>query len=215
LAALAAFAPASARASPWPSSGQAISSVGIGEAAGVETIDLDDWRETPSPIDRLSLVTHTFTRLTPVGVETEISAASKLQIRSGPRWAAALEAGPTWLDRADSPCRGLGGEIRLGVGRSFGPGAAKSGYAAVEVAHSERTGCAELKADMSVGYRADEKWLFLAQSFARRSGHGNEALKVQISAVRFGARRAVQVGVRVRTDGDDREPALVIGLWRR
>jgi hypothetical protein len=68
---------------------------------------------------------------------------------------------------------------------------------------------------MSVGYRADEKWLFLAQSFARRSGHGNEALKVQISVVRFGARRAVQVGVRVRTDGDDREPALVIGLWRR
>jgi len=119
------------------------------------------------------------------------------------------------MDRAESPCRGLGGEVRLGVGRTFRPGAGKSGFAAVELAHGARRGCAEVKADVTLGYRSGEKWLFLGQSFARGAVHGNEALKVQVSAVRFGARRAVQVGVRLRTDGEDREPALVIGLWRR
>ena len=50
-----------------------------------------------------------------------------------------------------------------------------------------------------------------------RTGEGyEENVKVQVSLVRLGeAGAGLQLGVRARLDGEDAEPALIVGFWGR
>jgi hypothetical protein len=56
----------------------------------------------------------------------------------------------------------------------------------------------------------------MAQVFTDTGIGGDAALHAQLTIVRFQkCGRALQIGLRGRLDGDDSEPALVIGFWGR
>jgi hypothetical protein len=56
----------------------------------------------------------------------------------------------------------------------------------------------------------------MAQVFADRDFRNEDNVKAQLSAVRFvAAGLGVQLGVRMRVDGAARDPALVLGLWKK
>ncbi len=77
-------------------------------------------------------------------------------------------------------------------------------------------GCGGERLELTFGRRWGEHWLGLAQVFGDwRAGEGYEDnVKAQISLVRLGDGGAgLQLGVRARLDGDDSEPALMVGFW--
>jgi hypothetical protein len=98
-------------------------------------------------------------------------------------------------------------------GRSFGA----TGFVNVEGAtHVLEGGCEGERLDLTAGYRPRENWLAMAQLFLDAPRAGEETVRAQLTAVRFGrSGRGIQLGLRARLDGDDPEPTLVLGLWGR
>lgn len=75
-------------------------------------------------------------------------------------------------------------------------------------------GCEGARFEVSAGYRPSENWLAMGQVFSDHPGDGRDTVKAQLTLVRFGeSGRGLQLGVRVRIDGGEPEPTLVLGLW--
>lgn len=141
----------------------------------------------------------------------EVTLAGKKATHRGERIVTALQAGVIWNSDPLARCAEAQAEVRWLGGRSIG----QRSFANVEAA--ERVGdegCGGERVDFTLGHRFAEHWLGMAQIFADTPRLGDSSAKAQISFVRFGASgRGLQVGFRARIDGEDAEPALVLGFW--
>lgn len=126
--------------------------------------------------------------------------------------ALAVQAGAFWASEAGI-CSEGGAEGRLLAGRNLG----ERVFINVEVAGRLLSGgCAFQKLDLTLGYRPDEDWLVMGQVYSDDSDRGEASIKAQLTLVHFGeSGRGLQLGLRTRVDGEDAEPALVLGLWGR
>lgn len=127
--------------------------------------------------------------------------------------AMAVQAGALWVSHPHEGCGEGGVEARWLGGVSFGG----SGFANLEGAtRTVEGGCGGERLELTTGYRPADNWLAMAQVFYDTGRDAEENLKGQLTLVRFGdSGRGVQVGVRARLDGDEPEPALVLGFWGR
>jgi hypothetical protein len=76
-------------------------------------------------------------------------------------------------------------------------------------------GCESQRLELTAGYHAGRNWLALGQIFFDAPQDGQESIKAELTLVHLGRRgRGRQIEIRARLDGEDAEPALVIGLWR-
>ncbi len=127
--------------------------------------------------------------------------------------ALALQAGAFWVSEPGPSCGEGGGEARILAGRNFGAHAFVNLEAAGRLL---KGGCGAQKLDLTLGYRRDEEWLLMGQVFSDNSGWGESSVKAQLTLVHFGdSGRGLQLGLRARLDGEDAEPALVLGFWGR
>lgn len=127
--------------------------------------------------------------------------------------AVAVQAGALWVSHPEQGCSEGGGELRVLGGASLG----HHGFLNAEAAtRALAGGCAGQRLDLTIGYRPAEHWLGMAQVFVDAPVDGRESVKGQLTLVRFGeSGRGIQLGVRARLDGEDPEPALVLGFWGR
>lgn len=123
----------------------------------------------------------------------------------------ALQASALWVSHPAIECSEGGAELRWLGGRSYEDGA----FLNVEVAARVLDGgCGGERIDLTGGRRFGENWLALGQVFFDAPHQGEEAVKAQLSLVRFGENdRGIQLGVRARIDGGTAEPAIVVGFW--
>lgn len=127
--------------------------------------------------------------------------------------ALAVQAGAFWSSEPGLSCSEGGGEARLLAGRNLGERTFVNFEAAARLL---KGGCAAQKLDLTLGYRPDEEWLFMGQVFSDDSDRGEASVKAQLTLVHFGDNgRGLQLGLRGRLDGEDAEPALVLGFWGR
>ncbi|MBY0564436.1 MAG: hypothetical protein K2P58_09630 [Hyphomonadaceae bacterium] len=126
------------------------------------------------------------------------------------RTVVAVQASGVWASEPAGGCDEGGGELRVLGGRSFG----ETGFVNVEAATRALSGgCRGERLDLTLGYRPFTNWLGMAQIFADRPLDGDDAVRGQLSLVRFGeSGRGVQIGVRARLDGEA-ETAVVLGFW--
>lgn len=130
--------------------------------------------------------------------------------------AIAVQVGALWVSEPGEHCGEGGAEFRVLAGRSSGEEG--QGFLNIEAAQRVLTGgCAGQKLEITGGYHAGRHWLGLAQLFLDSPERGDQSLKAQLTLVRLGGdgRRGIQFGLRARLDGDEPEPALVLGFWRR
>lgn len=126
----------------------------------------------------------------------------------------AIQAGALWVSNPDEGCDEGGAEVRFLGGRAVAEG--RAFFNAEIAARVLNGGCEGGRLDLTVGYRPGENWLAMGQVFLDSPVEGDDALKAQITVVRFGrSGRGIQVGLRARIDGGEPEPALVVGLWGR
>lgn len=124
----------------------------------------------------------------------------------------ALQGGALWISNPNEGCSEGGAEARILAGRPVGARAFVNVEAAARVLEG---GCESQRLDLTAGYHAGRNWLALGQVFLDAPQDGEESVKAQLTLVRFTRNgRGFQLGVRARIDGDDAEPALVLGLWR-
>jgi hypothetical protein len=127
----------------------------------------------------------------------------------------AVQAGGFWQSHPDEGCSEGGAELRAMWGRNLG----EDSFVNTEAAASLLSGgCAGERIDLTLGRRWGERWLGMTQIFAdgRASAGYEDNLKAQVSLVRFDASgNGIQLGFRARLDGEDAEPAFIVGLWRR
>jgi hypothetical protein len=131
-------------------------------------------------------------------------------------FAAAVSGSAFWSSHPGPECGEGGGELRIMAGASRREAA--RAFVNFEVAaHMLDGGCAGQDADLTVGFRPTERWLVMGQVFAQTEDHREDLVRAQVTFVRFGEdrTRGVQIGVRARLDGEDAEPAVVLGLWGR
>ena len=124
-----------------------------------------------------------------------------------------MQAGAVWRSDPSGECSETGAEARWLGGAAFGP--EQRGFVNVEAAaRSFDGGCQGGLYELSLGYRPNDEWMGMAQVFVDDSNGDDETVRAQLTLVRFGEDgRGLQVGVRARLDGDDAEPALVLGFW--
>jgi hypothetical protein len=201
-----------ARASPWIGGERAIASHAIGALDGSPFQEAGLHAELGWPRERVAIVLDGYVRTSADHEQTAASVLVKHSVLSRGRWALSTSAGPAFA--SGDLCAGGGGEARGPLGRSIGRGARPNAFAAIELTAREVIGCRALKGELTLGYQPGERWLLLAKSFSDQPRHGTDTLKVQISAVRLGARRGVEFGLRARVDGADPEPAFVVSIWR-
>lgn len=146
----------------------------------------------------------------PDGWRSEAAAGVKAQIARRRDTVMAAQASALWRSESDPGCGAGGGEARVLAGRSANAGRFVNIEAAYQVYEG---GCERRRLDLTAGARPRENWLAMAQTFAHEA-EGRTTVRAQMSLVRFGREgRAVQVGLRMRVDGREREPMLVVGLW--
>jgi hypothetical protein len=138
----------------------------------------------------------------------------KAELDHSDHGAMALEAGALWRSHPKPGCGEGGAEVRWLGGRSFGKD--DRGFANLEAAGDVQAGgCTGGRVDVTVGYRPNHHWLALANVFVDDARYGQTVVHAQLSLVRFEkGRTGIEVGVRARLDGDEREPALVLSVWR-
>lgn len=126
---------------------------------------------------------------------------------------AAVQGAAFWRSDPPGTCDEGGAELRWLSGTSLGQ--AGRGFINLDAAaRLQSGGCLGRKLDLTAGYRPHEHWLGLGQAFLDAPDDGEHNWKAQFSLVRFTpSGRGLQVGLRVRLDGDHREPTLVIGWW--
>ena len=193
---------------------QDIVSVAAGDSPDGAYYETDSYTERAVIDGRVALVAQAWARTRAGLVEGGGALAVKVRLPSPHGVSLAAQGAVTWTDDAfASPCAGWGGEVRAmaGHGRTL---LGKPAFANAEVAYREEGSCGRIRAELTAGYRPTKPWLLLVQAFHDRDFHQTETLKVQWSAIRFHKdARGIQVGVRVRADGDDPEPAALIGYW--
>jgi hypothetical protein len=122
---------------------------------------------------------------------------------------------------------GMGGqdwEVRVAVGRSFGPvgwlnNGSTGGFATLEVARRTRSGLPdETRLDATLGAHFGDNWMLLSQAYAGEADDGGPRwVSVESSVVRRFGNWNAQVGWRTTLTGRETADAsgLVIGVWRR
>ncbi len=148
------------------------------------------------------------------GWRAEAVVGVKRAIIRGQDFVMALQAGALWVSHPpDDACSEGGAELRWLGGLSFGEG----GFVNLEAAtRALDGGCESDRIDLTLGYRANDRWLAMGQVFLDAPREGDERVQAQITLVRFGDNgRGLQFGIRARVDGEASEPALVVGLWGR
>lgn len=219
LVAAAALSPAPAAAGAWiaPEGGQDITSSAVGQrdegrvyyegAVFIEeplnantSLGLTAWLETdPSQGD---------------GDRVEATFTVKRAIYRSEDNVVAVQAGALWVSDPGEGCSEGGAELRVLGGHSYSDG---RGFINVEGAvRALSGGCEGGRAEFTAGYRPNERWLAMGQVFMDSPVDGDDSAKAQFSLVRFDrSGRGWQIGLRARIDGEDAEPAIVIGLWGR
>lgn len=217
LGALAAFAPAQAFAGAWiaPEGGQEIWTSVAGQrneqsyfesAAYWEAPLANDWSLVAAPWVEQSYEIEQ-------GWRGEAIAGVKHAWTGEGGGALALQAGAFWASEPGPQCSEGGAEARVLVGRKLGERFFVNAEAAGRVLEG---GCAGQRLDLTLGYRPSGDWLVMGQVFTDAPDFGEDSVKAQLTLVRFGENgRGIQLGLRARLDGDDAEPALVLGLWGR
>ena len=133
----------------------------------------------------------------------------KAAIAQGRNATAALQASALWRSEDEVDCGATGGEVRALAGSGV-DSAFINAEAALRVYGG---GCRRMRYELTAGFRPSDDWLALGQAYIDADPDGEAVVKAQTSLVRFFGGVGVQLGVRVRLDGDDSEPALVLGLW--
>ncbi len=217
LGALFAFAPSSAFAGAWiaPEGGQEIITNVAGQRAEQSYFESAGYWEAPLARD-WSVVVAPW-----VEQSYEIEAGWRGEATLGVKhaWsgegggALALQAGAFWSSEPGLSCSEGGVEGRVLAGRSLGEHAFLNVEAAGRVLQG---GCSARKLELTLGYRANDEWMFMSQVFSEGSDRGDASVKAQLTLVHFGENgRGLQLGLRGRLDGEDAEPALVLGFWGR
>lgn len=216
---LAALAPAPAFAGAWiaPEGGQSIWTEAAGERGEavysessiyLEAPVGDDWALVAAP-----WVTSDDFRGGLDALRWEVTLGAKTAVVRAPGRVMAVQGAALWQSDPSGTCAETGAELRWLGGAAFGP--ESRGFLNLEAAaRSFDGGCGGGRYDVTLGYRPTEGWLGMAQLFLDDPSGGDQALKAQISFVRFGdQRRGIQLGLRGRVDGDAVEPALILGFW--
>lgn len=119
---------------------------------------------------------------------------------------------------------GQDGEVRLSVGRSFGPGrwlgrGASGGFVTLEAARRLRSGLPdETRIDATFGVHYGPNWMVLNQAYAGQADNGGPRwVSVETSLVRHFGNWSVQGGWREAVGGREtpRSGGPIIGVWRR
>jgi hypothetical protein len=141
----------------------------------------------------------------------EVTLGGKLATRRGARAVTALQAGVVWNSDPVGDCAEGQLELRWLGGRSIG----QRSFANLEAAErAGEGGCGGERLDVTLGHRFDDAWLGLGQVFVDEPRLGGSSVKLQMSLVRFStAGEGLQLGIRTRVDGEDLEPALILGFW--
>lgn len=220
LGAIAGLAPAPAAASAWIApEGQLIWNEFAGARDERLYLESSAYLEAPTSRDFAFVASGWAGSDDPIGtgwdgLRGEAALGVKKAVAEGPRHALAVQATAVWRSDAEAGCSEVGAEARFMGGTSFGEG---RGFVNLEAGvRSFGGGCTTGRYELAVGYRPTPRLMTLAQIYADDTT-GDEAVRAQLSLVRFGEdeRIGFQIGVRARVDGEDAEPALVLGLWMR
>jgi hypothetical protein len=204
-----------AEAGAWiaPEGGQEIVAMTLGERDAITVSETDVYLEQPLN-RRLSFVAQPrFSYSEETAQEpfqADVSAGVKAQLYRGPWAAAAVQASAVWRNEPEElSCGEGGGEVRALAGIST----PRSFYNVEAAFRLQSGGCARQRLEATAGYRPNDRWLALGNTFLEATATGDNSVKAQASLVRFGRGGGLQIGVRFRLDGDRREPALVLGWW--
>lgn len=218
------MAPAPAAAGAWiaPTGGQTIVTTAVSEnEEGYPLSEGSIYYERPVQHDT-SIVFAPWIEVDPNVVSadsddywrSEVSLGLKHAVYRSDDNVVALQASAIWVSDPDQTCSEGGAEFRVLAGHSMAEGRAFMNVEAAARALSG--GCEGARLDLTAGYRPSPNWLAMGQVFLDSPVEGDDTLKAQLSLVRFTrSGRGWQIGLRTRIDGDDLEPALVIGLWGR
>lgn len=147
-----------------------------------------------------------------LGVRSEAFGGVKWALARGARGAVSVQASGTWRQETFGACGQSGYEVRA-MG-AMAVGANGRGFVNLEAAQRGFAGgCPHARLDTTLGWRVRPEWLTQAQIFYDGGIHKSDALKGQISVVRFLRAGGLQLGVRSRLDGGAVEPALIVGWW--
>lgn len=213
-----ALSPATANAGAWiaPEGGQSIQSQAVGERAAGYVLETQLFFEQPVA-QRTSVVARPWLEtgwgVGESGWRAEAEAGLKQALLRTDRGAVAVQATALWSSHPGVGCGEGGVELRALGGASFAQGRgflnAEAGRRALE------GGCEAFRVDVSSGWRFTQSWLGMAEAFSHQEPAGDATVKAQLSLVRFDDEgRGIQLGVRVRVDGQEPEPALVLAFWR-
>ncbi|MBL8531238.1 MAG: hypothetical protein JNK94_05840 [Hyphomonadaceae bacterium] len=209
----AAFAAPEAHAGAWvaPTDGQAIWNVAAGERESGPFQEASAYLEAPVAAYGVSVIFAPWVEFSGGDWRTEAVAGVKRVIGQGDWGAVAVQGGAYWQSAPPVGC-GEGGLEARALG-----GASISSDVFVNVEAAARAldgGCTRVRLDLTAGVRRGRDWMGLAQVFYDAPRDEEDTLKAQLSLTRFtAAGRGFQFGLRVRLDGDDLEPALVVGYW--
>lgn len=210
-------APGTASAGAWiaPEGGQSIFTMTYRETETERLAEGELYLEYPVH-QRWSLVAHPRFETGAAGdngVRGDAEIGVKAAVAQGRNAVAALQGAALWRSQRDGACGAAGGEVRALGG--FGGGlAGGSGFVNAEAAlRVYDGGCRRERYELTAGYRPTDSWLALGQTYVDADPDGEAVVKAQTSIVRFIGGAGLQLGVRVRLDGEEREPALVLGLW--
>lgn len=211
-------APGAAHAGPWvaPDGDRTIVGAAYGETEEASIVETDLFIEAPLN-SRVSVVANHWseTVTTFIGSDThnESVVAGKYRLLHGDRSVVSIQAGVLWDSRAVGDCGEWGGETRL-----LGGVASRGGhlFATAELgARVQGNDCIHARYDLTLGVKPHKRLLGLAQIFVDDDLTYGESFKAQASVVAFERNgRGVQLGVRVRIDGNDViEPTLLLSYW--
>lgn len=211
-------APGIAEAGPWvaPDGDRTIAGAAYTETDEASIIETELFIEAPLG-GRVSVVANHWseTASTFDGTETrsESVVSGKYRVLSGDRSVVSLQSGVVWDSAASGGCGEWGGE-----GRVLAGAATKGGryFASVEAgARIQGEDCVHARYELTLGAKPHRRVLGLAQVFVDDDLAYGETLKAQASLVVFErSGRGLQLGVRVRFDGNDViEPTIVLSYW--
>lgn len=213
---LAALAPAPASAGAWiaPEGGQEIWTNVAGQRDGLAYYESSAYIEQPIG-EQTSIVLAPWVEQnydTTDGWRGEATVSAKHVVLRYDDTIVAIEAGALWSSHPSAGCSEGGAEARVLMGRPVGERAFVNVEAATRALEG---GCESQRLEITAGYRAGRDWLALGQVFFDAPQDGQESVRAELTLVHFGRTgRGFQLGVRARLDGDDAEPALVLGVWR-
>lgn len=215
------MSPACAHAGAWvaPEGGQQIWTGVVGQRDEQPYYETSVYLEAPIGEGANSLVASPWLKQSYETVEGwtgEAVVGLKRVLLTDTDTAIAVQAGALWVSQSGEFCSEGGAEFRVLAGRSFG----ETGRSFLNIEAAQRAlggGCTGQKLEVTGGYHAGPHWLGLAQLFIDSPDQGDQSVKAQLTMVRLGGdgRRGIQFGVRARLDGDELEPALVLGFWGR